>query len=338
MTRRAAIARSRREHGALVKATAVVATLAAVPLGWMAWSAFVIDHEVPLPPALNAERREMRDPFAGGLSWYQDRRGSGRPVVLVHSINAAASAYEMRPTFEGLRGRRPVYALELPGFGFSERAPRAYTPALYAAAIVGFLERLGVEGGVHLVALSLSSEFAALAALEHPALVRSLTLISPSGFSAPERLQTLQRAQRNGVTARVHDALEGRPWSQATYDALVSRPSIAYFLGQAFDGPFASALAEYCFATTHRPGARHAPFAFLSGGLFTPDILARAYERLALPALVLYDRSANVTYDRLPELLDGHANWRAERVGPAKDMLHYERPADALRAMETLWR
>ena len=76
--------------------------------------------------------------------------------MLIHSINAAASAYELRPLFMEYRGRRPLYAPDLPGFGFSERGDREYSPALYVAAITDLLRSQVREmGPVDLVALSL---------------------------------------------------------------------------------------------------------------------------------------------------------------------------------------
>ena len=39
------------------------------------------------------------------------------PLLLIHSINAAASAAEVEPLFTHYRQQRPVYAIELPGFG-----------------------------------------------------------------------------------------------------------------------------------------------------------------------------------------------------------------------------
>ncbi len=71
-----------------------------------------------LPPALSGERRVIRG-SAGPLSYYA--RGAGKPVLLIHSINAAASAYEMRPIYERIVDAR-VFAPDLPGFGFSDRS------------------------------------------------------------------------------------------------------------------------------------------------------------------------------------------------------------------------
>ena len=63
--------------------------------------------------------------------------------MLIHSINATASAYEMKALFEAYRGTRPVFAIELPGFGSSERSKRIYSPQLYQDTIVEFLAPLG---------------------------------------------------------------------------------------------------------------------------------------------------------------------------------------------------
>ena len=50
-----------------------------------------------LPPAVSGERFEFES-AAGRLSVYV--AGQGPPLLLVHSINASASAAEMRPLHE----------------------------------------------------------------------------------------------------------------------------------------------------------------------------------------------------------------------------------------------
>lgn len=73
--------------------TGVVASLGGLLGGWGTYSALGIDHAVSLPPAIDAERREFRSATAGRVSYYVANEGAGRPLVLVHSVNAAASAY-----------------------------------------------------------------------------------------------------------------------------------------------------------------------------------------------------------------------------------------------------
>ena len=53
------------------------------------------------------------------------RRRQGPPLLLVHSVNAAASAAEVRPLHEHYRATRTVLSLDLPGYGFSDRSDRA---------------------------------------------------------------------------------------------------------------------------------------------------------------------------------------------------------------------
>lgn len=317
-----------------IGATAVVAPLAA----GIAYSALAIDHAVPLTPAIEAERRTLRSAQAGQLTYYADEHAAGRPMLLVHSINAAASAYEMRPLFEHYRSQRSVYAVDLPGFGFSERAERVYTPSFYTAALLDVLRQIASgREAVDIIALSLGSEFAARAAMEQPALVRSLTLISPSGLTARTQRNRSEQAGASPIGAALHRVLGFPLWSQAFYDLVASKASIRYFLRMSFAGEPDPRLVAYAYATAHQPGARFAPLAFLSGQLFSPDVREEVYERLTVPALVLYDQDAFVRFDTLPDLLARNQRWRAMRLSPSKGLPQFERLEAVTHALDAFW-
>ena len=313
----------------------LVGTLATVG-GWIGYSAFGINHHLPLPPAIPAEQERFVGKVSRFLNVYVDRRGAGRPLVLIHSINAAGSAYEMRPIFEHYRGRRPVYALDLPGFGMSERADRVYSPDLYKEAVLDLL-RLKVKEPADVVALSLGSEFIARAVLEQPELFHSLTMISPSGFSARSEKRASQKVSEDGSSDTVYKLFSNRLYSQAFYDLLATRKSIVYFLKQSFVGPVDEGLAEYAYLTTHQPGARYAPLYFVSGKLFTPDIRQSAYNKLTQPALVLYDQDAFVSFDLLPQTLSERPNWQAVRISPTRGLPQFEMLAETAQALDTFW-
>ena len=102
--------------------------------GWIAYSRFGINHRQPLPPALPGRLQRLRT-AAGAVNLYDDGLESGVPLLLIHSVNAAASAYEVRPLYRHYARSRPVYALDLPGFGFSERRRQVYTPGVMVEAI-----------------------------------------------------------------------------------------------------------------------------------------------------------------------------------------------------------
>ena len=264
--------------------------------------------------------------MAGEVAFYCDRSGTGMPVVLVHSINAAASAMEMKPLFERFRGVRPVYAIELPGFGFSPRTDRSYSPELYAHAIAHFVEEVIGQGPVDLIALSLSCEFAALAVLAAPAVFASLTMISPTGFGNAGI--PYSEFRRKSLSVPI--------WSQAFFDVLTSNASIRHYLAKSFSSKAAvpAELAEYAFATSHQPGARFAPLYFLGGHLFTPDVRQRFYAELKLPVQVLYDRDGYSTFEALPGFVKEHPNWTAVRVPGTFGMPHWERPDETFAALQ----
>lgn len=239
----------------------------------------------PLPPALPGELRRFTGK-AGPLACYV--AGNGAPVLLLHSINAAASAYEVKPAFEGIMGTRRAYAPDLPGFGQSDRSPRRYDPRLYTDAVHDAVDLIQAEHGrqpIDALALSLSSEFLARAAAERPDAFRSLTLVTPTGFS--RRSAKLRRAP--GTTLEIpgfHAFFSAAIWSQAIYDRLVSKKVIRYFLKRTYGSDAVhDDMVEYDWLTSHQPGARNAPLAFLAGRLFSGDIVS-VYESLSLPVWV----------------------------------------------------
>jgi len=283
-----------------------------------------------LPDAVAAPRDQLRTEQAGRIAYYHDTRGTGRPLVLVHSINAAPSTYEVKPLFEHYAGTRPVYSLDLPGFGHSERSPRPYSPELYANAIRALLEQV-VQEPADLLALSLSAEFAARAALGSPASVASLVLISPTGFSS--------RLLPSPVFGRLtHGLLGARLWSQRLYELVASRRSIRHYLGQSFHGNPPQDLLDYAYATSHQPGARFAPLIFLSTQLFTRNAVEKLYGRLTgVPVLVIADKDPYVSFEQLSDLVARRGNWQTEQLAPHCGLPHWDRAQATFEALDRFW-
>ncbi|GGR80547.1 alpha/beta fold hydrolase [Deinococcus sedimenti] len=282
-----------------------------------------------LRPALSGERRFLTLPGFGRVAYSADTRGEGRPLVLTVSVNAAASAYEMKPLWDAFAGTRPVYALEWPGFGSSDRPDVKYTPALMTAALTALVAELGRD--VDVVALSLGSEFAARAALQEPR-IRSLALISPSGLGQPRG--GTQRATNEDGGQTLYSRLN--TFSTPLYALLRTRISIEYFLSRSFRGPVDQGLVNYSLDTTRQPGAKYAPLYFISGQLFTADAYADLYSRLTVPTLVLYDQDAFVSFDRLPQFT-AQPGVRAVRIEGTDGLPHFEKTAEVVTALRSFW-
>ena len=284
---------------------------------------------ITLPPAVDAPRDTFSTMHLKEISYYADGPEGTRPLVLLHSINAAPSVFEMKPLFDHYRGTRRVYAMDLPGFGFSDRSDRKYSPELYANAIAAFLTNI-VKEPADVIAFSLSCEFAGRAALVAPKRFTTLTLLSPTGFS--------KRRLPSGKTGRrLHRIFTLPGFGEGVYRLLTKRAGIRYFMRKSYVGEPPEEMIDYAYATSHQPGARHAPYYFLSGQLFTPNATQIIYSKLKLPVLVLYDRDANVSFDRMPEVVGKLPNWQAVRIEPTLGIPQWERPTLSIQAIDAFW-
>lgn len=291
----------------------------------------------PLPAAVLGDRFEF-DSVSGRLSAYAAGPGSGTPILLVHSVNAAASVAEVRPLFEHFATRRPVYALDLPGYGFSERSDRPYTPRLMTDALLAMVAQIAQRhGGVAIdaMALSLSCEFLARAAVEQPSGLRSLTLVSPTGFSGKRR-----RRDAPGSTLAMpwlHSAFTGPGWGGTLFRQLTRPAVVRYFLRRTFGRQqIDEALWQYCVATAHQPGAEHAPLHFLAGSMFSKDI-NNLYEKLTQPVWMSHGVRGDFVDYRGKDTVEGRPNWQVT-VLQTGALPYFEVPGEFCAAFDTFLR
>ncbi len=294
-------------------------------LAWMAVSSLLVDHRRSLKSAIPGLEPKKLQTSVGELGFYESTTGTGRPLLLIHSINAAASAIEMQPLFLHWMGKRPVYALDLPGFGFSSRDDKEYSPRIYGSAIAEFIVRHLGGGPVDCIAFSLGCEFAGLAALAVPELFASLALLSPTGFS--HRIIPYSDFRRKSLSVPV--------WSQAFYDLLTTRTSLRYYLKKSFpDMEVPAELLDYAFDSSHQTGARFAPLYFLGGHLFTPTVRDEIYGELKIPARVFHDRDPYISFEHLDQFLVGRPNWSAVRLQGTWGMPQWQSTAATVEALE----
>jgi pimeloyl-ACP methyl ester carboxylesterase len=267
---------------------------------------------------LSALRRDIDSP-AGHISLYsagpQDPIRGLPPLLLVHSINAAASAAELAPLFEHYRQQRPVYVLELPGFGFSNRSARPYTPRLMTDALHAALAVMKSEQGAaaaDVLAVSLSSEFAARAKDEAPQTIRRLALVSPTGFSG----RKLRYGPAGGTLGLpwLHRLLTMDCWRQGIFDALTRPGVIRYFLKRTWGAEkIDETFWRYCWLTSRQPGAANAALYFVSAFLFSSDI-NQLYERLDGPVWVSMATRGDFTDYRGRHTVEGKKNWHFHAI------------------------
>jgi pimeloyl-ACP methyl ester carboxylesterase len=237
-------------------------------------------------------------------------------------VNAAASSYEVKPLFDLFAGSRNVYALDLPGFGLSDRSDRAYTVRLMTDALLAIVDRIRQlhNDPIDAIALSLSCEFLARAAYEKPDAFRSLGMISPTGFEGKARDET--------------DGTKGKAWlrrmlefpvvGKAMWALLTTKPVIRKFLEKTWGSKnIDTGLLEYDVETTHQPGARHAPYYFVSGYLFSKDIL-NIYQKIRHPVWMVHGIRGDFVDYHLKKRVEHKPNWAVD-VLPTGAFPQFER-------------
>ncbi|KAG9452704.1 hypothetical protein H6P81_005608 [Aristolochia fimbriata] len=110
-------------------------------------------------------------------------QGNGVPVILIHGFGA--SAYHWRYNIPELSQAYKVYAVDLLGFGWSDKAIIEYDAMIWKDQVADFLKEIVKEPAV-LVGNSLGGFTALVTAAELPELVCGLVLLNSAGqFSNP---------------------------------------------------------------------------------------------------------------------------------------------------------
>lgn len=189
----------------------------------------------------------------------------GPPVVFIHGIGAGASSFMWRKNFDDLAADFRVYALDLLGFGFSDKpATASYSADLYVELISDFIRE--VAGfPANIVASSLGAAYAVRVADEHPELVNMLILNNPTGSDSLNRRPGMAGAAFYGL-------LQSPVLGTSFYNVMASERSIKDFARTNLfynHRRVTDRLVANLYATSHLPGAQHAIAAFLSGYLNT---------------------------------------------------------------------
>lgn len=313
-----------------------IGAAAASKLGWILYSRRYIDHHAKLNIIVDAEQHTYQSPTAGDINFYQKGSGNQTPLLLVHGLHMFAGLYDVLPIFEAFGNSRPVYAIDLPGFGRSEKTDRPYRASMYQEAINDFIKNQ-IGKPCHVLTLGNASEFAGAAALEEENWIKSLVMINPTGFAMPQAQTKASSVRKNWQDFQL-SILRVPIWSLPLYDFWSSRAKIARFYRSRFAYNVPTDLIELAYTSAHQEGAHFAPMVFASGKLSTPDIRTKIYEKISQPVLVIYDNEIGKSFDMLPQMVRDHSNWKAWRSRSTKGMPHFEKSGELFREFDLFWK
>jgi pimeloyl-ACP methyl ester carboxylesterase len=128
--------------------------------------------------------------------------GAGQ-LVCLHGLGSNKTSF-----FETVASLSPdytVHAIDLPGFGSSSKPARgAYDARYFAAAVIGYLDAMGIASA-HLVGNSMGGRVAIEVAIDHADRVQTLSLLCPAlAFRRNRELVPLVRLLRPELAAIPH--------------------------------------------------------------------------------------------------------------------------------------
>src|SRR3990172_11255761 len=130
-----------------------------------------------------------------GVRVHYVEAGRGEPVVLVHGWNG--STFSFRHTIPELARTHRVVALDLLGFGYSERPPRGdYSVTAQVRLVAGLMDRLGIPRAA-VVGHSMGGGIAMHLALSHPERVSRLVLVDSVSVRESRRALRAGRVLRH---------------------------------------------------------------------------------------------------------------------------------------------
>ena len=173
------------------------------------------------------------------------------PLVLLHRLDIGASGHEMLHIMSPLAETYRVYALDLLGFGLSDRPGANYSAELYSTLCQDFLREV-VQRPATLVASGLSCNYAVSVAANAPELCASLVLISPLALQGEQQPSPLkQYAEKPLVKALLYPLLSTH---------------LSFLLARRLRRENREDFPQF-YANTRQLGAEHAPMALLAGKL-----------------------------------------------------------------------
>lgn len=130
------------------------------------------------------------------------KTGSGKPLLLIHDLNAASCGYEWNQLVSCLKDEYMVYTIDLLGCGRSEKLNMTYTNYLYVQLISDFIKS-EIGHRVNVIATGESASIPVMACASNPELFDQLMFINP--------LSLLDFSQLPGKTARMYKLIVDIP-------------------------------------------------------------------------------------------------------------------------------
>jgi len=213
----------------------------------------------------------------GDIFYKMKGNREARPLLFIHGFGPGVSSHEWRKNFETLAEQFRVYAIDLLGYGMSDRPVIDYTAETYVDLIGDFIREV-IDRPTLVVAHGLTGAYVIAGAYRRPQLFERLVLVTPPAIM-------LQETAPGPIKATQKFVLRAPIIGRFIYNLLTTRSAIRAFYsrrGYYNAGLITDQLVENAFSSAHQPHSRF-PAASLFSNYLNLDVredLARLQQRV----------------------------------------------------------
>src|SRR5687767_9784009 len=160
---------------------------------------------------------------------YLDRNKSGTPILLLHGLGGSLESWTNNISFLSTKFR--VIALDLPGFGMSDKPKIDYSINFYVSFLEKFIKRIKLSH-FFIIGSSLGGHIAVEFTLRNRKIVNKLIIISPAG-SLPKTFKGTKELKKyirivdakssndvSEILASIDNSMVNRSYADAIYKRL----------------------------------------------------------------------------------------------------------------------
>ena len=264
--------------------------------------------------SFSRKKENIYNSFLGRVNYIA--KGEGTPVLLIHDTFKSGGAWEWDKNIDYLARKHRVYALDLPGYGLSQKPWTVYTAYDYTRLIKDFCRDVIKEKAFG-IASGNSAAFLVQAAYLHRDLFHKLIVISPTGVS-----------EKGIMNEKRRRLLSSSVVGTSIYTMAVSKDSLREFLEtEVFynKNNVTREVVGTCHFYAHAGGERgkHAFASHVSGYLKTGILVS--FRELDIPILTVWGEKNRFNPVRNVNILEALCPERKFAIFEETRMLpHYE--------------
>lgn len=217
---------------------------------------------------------------------YYTKRGTGSPLLLLHTLDPVSSSYEWCRVQKKLEKKHTVYTLDLLGCGRSEKPYFTYTNYLYVQLITDFIKEI-IQEKTDVIVTNHSLSFVLLAQNMDADLMKRIIAINPPEIcefdQTPSKCSSLKKA-----------FLESPIIGTFLYNIKTHEINIKKILcGTYFYKPqlVSSKMLDAYYEAAHIDSSRGKYLMASIEGFYTNNPIGHAVKNLSIPLFILESRN-----------------------------------------------